>query len=426
MHRQATIDSDGSSEIADNARPSLSRAWSILSLLFLGYIGVYLCRKNLSTATPLLREAFGKSKAEIGTIASLGTLAYGVGKMFFGPVIDRFGGRRCFFVVLGFVALFCGLGGLAPSFTLLTVAYGANRFAGSAGWGSMVKQVPDWFPHRLVARATSILCLSYVIGGAAAAWLAGHIAEASHNNWRAIMGLPAIILVGILLLTWLVLPKTPGTAAPAPVGKRPSVDWMELPKLFTKGPFLVLCALSFTTTLGREFFADWGVDFLKTACNVPVADASRYSSAFDLGGVAGILGVGWLYDRVGLSGLRWLLMAILGLLAGLQFLASTATHFSLLFGVTLLALSGLLLYGPYSLLSGALAIDVQGKDRAATVACAIDSVGYFAGMLAGSGFGWLMDRGGYSRAFLVLGGLMTLATLTAARVSRPAREQVVA
>jgi sugar phosphate permease len=74
--------------------------------LILGYIGVYLCRKNFSVALPMIQAELGVSRAELGMVASVSTIAYAAGKFIFGPVIDRVGGRVCF---LGSLFLVAGL-----------------------------------------------------------------------------------------------------------------------------------------------------------------------------------------------------------------------------------------------------------------------------------------------------------------------------
>jgi sugar phosphate permease len=68
----------------------------------------------------------------------------------------------------------------------------------------------------------------------------------------------------------------------------------------------------------------------------------------------------------------------------------------------LVGVVGLLVYGPYSLLAGALAIESGGKDAAATAAGIIDGVGYVAGALAGTALGGLLDVGGYALGFRAL------------------------
>ena len=78
-----------------------SRAAIQLGCVILGYIGVYLCRKNFAVAVPMLQIDFSASKTQIGAIDSYATLAYMLGKLFWGPnLVDRFGGRICFFIVL--------------------------------------------------------------------------------------------------------------------------------------------------------------------------------------------------------------------------------------------------------------------------------------------------------------------------------------
>src|SRR5262249_35311734 len=110
-----------------------ARASVFLASLVVGYIGIYLCRKNFSAANPLIREAFGLNKEQIGEVASWSTAAYTIGKFIFGPLIDRSGGRWTFLLSLLGVAIFGALGGLVNSLALLVIVYSLNRLAGSAG-----------------------------------------------------------------------------------------------------------------------------------------------------------------------------------------------------------------------------------------------------------------------------------------------------
>ncbi len=160
-------------------------------------MGVYLCRKNLSVAVPMIQKAFGVSKAQTGDIISYSAVAYAIGKFIFGPIIDKFGGRICLLAAMAGVAVFGGLGAFAGSVPMLALCYSANRFCGSAPeWGAIVKQTPRWFPQRHWAVAMAFLSLSFVFGGVVALVLAGKIAAWSHDNWRMVMGLPSLALRG--------------------------------------------------------------------------------------------------------------------------------------------------------------------------------------------------------------------------------------
>lgn len=91
-----------------------SQGFFWLGLLALWYIGVYLCRKNLAVAAPLLREEWGLSKEAVGMVASISTLVYAFGQDRVGPVVDRSGGKPGLMWSMILVAVFGALGGLAP------------------------------------------------------------------------------------------------------------------------------------------------------------------------------------------------------------------------------------------------------------------------------------------------------------------------
>ena len=56
-----------------------ARSYFWLGTLVLGYIGVYLCRKNLAVAIPMLQADLGVTREQIGTVASASTIAYAAG-----------------------------------------------------------------------------------------------------------------------------------------------------------------------------------------------------------------------------------------------------------------------------------------------------------------------------------------------------------
>jgi sugar phosphate permease len=88
----------------------------------------------------------------------------------------------------------------------------------------------------------------------------------------------------------------------------------------------------------------------------------------------------------------------------------------------LVGVVGLLVYGPYSLLAGALAIESGGKEAAATAAGIIDGIGYVAGALAGSALGKLLDMGGYALGFAWLAGITVVSAVISLGLKPAARE----
>lgn len=382
------------------------RSWALLGVLVLGYIGVYLCRKNFAVANPLIREAFGLTKEDIGRVASYSTLAYTAGKFVFGPLIDRVGGRISFLFALLLVTVFGASGALVGSLPMLGLVYSLNRLAGSGAWGSMVKLMPDWFPVRSLPMALAVLSLSFVFGGVCASVLAGLIADWSGNDWRWIMGGPALVLAVILLLCWAVLPSegwasTEKTECPADGW---GVRWSQIVGLLSLRRFWIVCALSFTLTLLRETFNTWTVDFFTTTGGAAMSTrmAAFLSTPFDALGAVGILLMGWVFSRTGPGVRTGVLVVTLGGLAGLVYLLPAMGASGPLWATLTVGGIGFLAYGPFSLLAGVLAVEIGGRERVGTVAGIVDGVGYLAAILAGQQFGRILDVGGYRLGFTCL------------------------
>ncbi|MDB6020825.1 MAG: putative Glycerol-3-phosphate transporter [Pedosphaera sp.] len=391
-------------EAVERAPHSTFRAATLLGCIILGYIGIYLCRKNISVAVPLIQKAFGVNKAHTGAIASAATVAYMAGKIIFGPLIDRFGGRVCLLLSLFGVALFGGLGALATSVPMLTIFYTANRFSGSAGWGAMVKQVPNWFPTRRLPLALAFLSMSYAFGGVFALLLAGQIARWSGDSWRAVMGLPSLVLLAILALCWLVLPKDNPTQVSTKAAVSRKTPYAKIAEVARIPQFWVVCGLSFVLTITRDFFNDWTVDFFKTSGGGAMTTqiAAFLSTPFDAFGAVGILFLGAALNYLGHKGRTRLLVVMLVALGALIYSLPALVHQPLWMASAVIGLIGFLSYGPYSLLAGVLAVEIRGKDYVATVAGFVDASGYLAGALAGYPFGLLLDYGGYRLGFHAL------------------------
>lgn len=392
--------------------PSPARAYALLGTIVVAYMGVYLCRKNLSVAVPVLQKTWHLDKSQVGVIESAGTCAYAFGKFFWGPVSDRIGGRRALLGSMTLVAVFGAAGALAPSLALLTVLYSSNRLFGAASWGAMVKLLPEWFAPKVMAFACGLLALSYVFGGALASTVAGWVARATHESLPAILGIPSLILAALVVVCGVVLRRHGrSVTAPAAAG---SFQLRQVLELFRDRSFLAVLALSFTLTLLRETFNFWTVDFLRTegGSNVSVADAALISTRFDLCGAAGILCMGWVYGRIGTRARKGLLAGLLALLAVLLAVLPRFFHLGMWALAAGVGLIGFLVYGPYSLLSGVLAVEVRGRGYAATVAGLVDGIGYVAGFLSGIWFGKLLMIGGYRLGLEVMAALTLLSALS--------------
>lgn len=393
--------------------PPPAKTYLWLALLVAGYMGVYLCRKNYSVAIPLLQKEFGVSKADLGTLASVSTIAYAVGKICFGPVIDRFGGGICLSLSMSLVALFGGLGAAATSIPLLGLAYSGNRLAGSASWGSMLKLLPDWFNPVRLPFATALLSLSYVFGGVCAVLFAGQVAASTHNNWRAVMGIPSLVLLAVIALIFAFLPRSIFRIPKGADGGKAGFSLGQVIELLQLRQFWVVCALSFVLTLLRETFNTWTVDFFKTEGGTEMSTriAAFLSTPFDAMGALGILFLGWIFGRVDRTTRVRVLVAMLLALTVLIWTLPTLVRINMLLVPISIGLIGFLAYGPYSLLGGIMSVEIRGKEYVASVAGAVDATGYLAGIFAGRYFGLIVDHGGYRLGFHFLAGTSLAAAI---------------
>jgi sugar phosphate permease len=416
-------------------------------LLFGGYAACYYCRADLSVATPLLVEELGKqglSHSEaivrIGSISSLGVLAYALGKLFLTGLGDYWGGRRNFLIGVGGAAVFTLLfaaGGTLPMFTL---AWLANRLTQSIGWAGLIKVSSRWFDYSSYGSIIGILSISYLVGDAAARQQMGMLIERGYG-WRSLF-LFAAIVAGVMLiasLLWLRESRAElghSQAKPNPLNlfaeaqSRPaSVGALLLPLLRSRA-FLLVCLLSFTCTIIRETFNTWTPVYLRDHLGYSMSHSAGMSAIFPGVGAASVLLAGWLSDRLGLNGRSLLLfLGLTGTAAALLVLMSVRSGPSGAFlAVVVIGVVAFCLLGPYSYLGGAFALDFGGKQASASASGIIDGIGYLGGVLAGDTVARLSVAFGWEGVFVILaavsavaavcaGGLHVLNTRAAARTT---------
>ncbi|MFI4880498.1 MAG: MFS transporter [Steroidobacterales bacterium] len=401
-------------------------------LLFGGYAACYYCRADLSVATPLLAEELGRhgvSHAEalihIGTMSSLGVLAYALGKLFLTGLGDYWGGRRNFLIGVGGATLFTLLFAAGGAFPVFTLAWLGNRLTQSIGWAGLIKVSSKWFNYSSYGSIIGILSVSYLVGDALARQQMGMLIERGYG-WRALF-LFAAIVAGVMLLAsflWLRESRTEAghrEAIPNPLSlfaatESPpaGVSALLLPLLRSRA-FLLVCLLSFACTIVRETFNTWTPQYLHDHLGYSMSHAATMSAVFPGVGVLSVLAAGWLSDRLGLNG-RSLLM-FLGLAAtaaALLVLMSVPAGVSgSLFPVLTIGVVAFCLLGPYSYLGGAFALDFGGKQASAASSGIIDGIGYLGGILAGDSVARLAAAFGWDGVFVTLAVVSALAAAVA-------------
>jgi len=431
---------------AVEARPRRNIAlWQALTvtLLIAGYSGYYLCRSNLSVTLPMIIADMARKGASpdalrirFGTIASLGVLAYAIGKFPSGGLADFLGGRRNFLAGMGLAVACTLLFASGSSMTIFAVAWFCNRLVQSLGWAGMVKITSKWVSYRRYGTVMGLVSLSYLFGDAVARrFLAALIAW--HLGWRAVFVVSAAVLAGIFVICALLLRESPeqiGAAEPrtnpanlfGKEGERPAPESLKklLRPFLRSEVFWIVCVLSLGTTLVRETFGLWTPTYFTQAVGLSTAEAAEKSALFPLLGGVSVLLCGWLSDRLGARGrasVTFIGLAMSGavlLWLGLGSFAASRT-----WPVILVSLVAFLIIGPYSFLAGAIALDFGGKQGASTASGVIDGVGYFGGVLSGDAVARISVRFGWGGVFVALGVVAFLTAAAAAvfwiREARP-------
>jgi sugar phosphate permease len=404
----------------------------IIALLFAGYGALYFCRADLSVGTPLIvdeltRHGVSRDQAivRLGTIASLGVLAYALGKLFLGGLGDFWGGRVSFLIGLAGATVFTLLFASAGKVPIFTIAWFGNRLTQSIAWAGLIKVSSKWFDYSSYGTIIGILSISYLVGDAAARQSMGALIERGFG-WQVLFCFAAAV-TGLILVANLVFLRESRTAAGFPEAKpnplnlfaeadsAPSSVRALLYPLLRSRAFLIVCALSLGCTIIRETFNIWTPLYLKDYLGYSTSKAAGMSAVFPGVGAVSVLASGWLSDRLGANGRS--IMLFVGLsatVAALLFLMSVRAGAS----SSLLPLLGIgaiafCLLGPYSYLGGAFALDFGGKQASAASSGIIDGIGYLGAVAAGDSVARISVAVGWQGVFIALSAVSAIAAIGA-------------
>jgi sugar phosphate permease len=409
----------------------LRQSYTVL-LLFAGYAALYFCRADLSVGTPLLVEEFGKrgishadALVHMGSIASLGVLAYALGKLFLTGLGDFWGGRISFLIGLAGAAAFTLLFTADLSVRLFAIAWIGNRLTQSIAWAGLLKVSAKWFDFSSYGLIIGILSISYLVGDAAARQWMGMLIQQGFG-WRSLFYFAAAVSAAMLAVNYLFLRESRVDAGfieaqPNPLNlfagteSRPQNFKQLLLPLLRSRAFLLVCLLSLGCTIIRETFNIWTPVYLRDYLGYSMSSAARMSAIFPAVGAVSVLSTGWLSDRLGVNGRSIILFAgLLATAAALLVLTSMKSSSSgSLFSLLAIGSIAFCLLGPYSYLGGAFALDFGGKQAGAASSGIIDGVGYLGAVVAGDSIARVSVSFGWQGVFEALAVVSFLSALGA-------------
>ncbi|OIR01786.1 L-galactonate transporter [mine drainage metagenome] len=206
--------------------------WTVLTLLFASTVINYMDRQILGILKPDLSRSLGWSETDYSSIVIAFQLAYAVGQLFCGPVIEWFGTRLSF----AYAVVLWSLSAMAHGVVRGVSGFMAARFSlalgESANFPIAIRTVGEWFPAPERPFATGIFNAGTNVGAVFAPILVPLIA--AWIGWRG--SFIALGAAGFLwLIPWLMLyrpaqasgePTAAGAAANA--APKVKVPWRRI------------------------------------------------------------------------------------------------------------------------------------------------------------------------------------------------------
>ncbi len=171
--------------------------WRIVALLFFATTLNYLDRQVIGILAPDLQALLGWSETDYSTIVAAFQVAYAIGLVSMGRLLDYIGTRRGYAGAVGLWSLAGMAHALAGSVTGFATARFALGFAEAANFPAAIKTVAEWFPKKERAFATGIFNSGSNVGAILAPIVVPIIAVSMGWQW-------AFILTGAIGFVWLV------------------------------------------------------------------------------------------------------------------------------------------------------------------------------------------------------------------------------
>ena len=276
--------------------------WTICSLVFFATTVNYLDRAVISLLKPYLETVFNWNAGDYADIEIAFKVAYSVGMLGVGRIIDKLG-TKIGYALSTFLWSLAAIGHAFVSSTLgFSVARAALGVTEAGNFPAAIKTTAEWFPQKERALATGIFNSGSNVGAIIAPLTVPLIAETIGWKW-------AFVITGALgfvwLALWMIVYEVPARHArltksefdyitqdedpdPAGVEVQPKVSWF---KLLTYRQTYAFVFGKFLTDPIWWFYLFWLPDFLNkqygltgTQVSLPVALVYILSSIGSVGG----------------------------------------------------------------------------------------------------------------------------------------------
>jgi len=399
--------------------------YSVLGILWLGWLFSFLDRMVMSVALPFIGRDFNLDAASQGLILSTFFAGYALFQIPGGMLADKYGPRKVMAFAIAWWSVFTSLTGLVFSFPILLLC----RFVFGVGEGcfpgSSWKTIATYYPPSGRATATAIQSSVNTLGPAIASLVAAGIIAA--YGWRTVfitLGIPGLL---IALLIWWYIKEDPNKhphmtdVERAELQEQPTAAAVVAKKMsfgeFLKTPILwQMVFIWFLFDITFWGFVSWLPSYLMKARGFSLLQTGVYGSLpFFVGTGAMLLG-GYLSDR--LKGSRkWLFIPNALIAAACLYMTFSVPSASM--AIVWQCISAFFMFVAFAAFWG-LVIDAIPAEIMGSASGTVNFGGQVAGFISPFVMGYLIDlyKGSFDGAFLFLIAAAVASVLVALTVKR--------
>jgi ACS family hexuronate transporter-like MFS transporter len=177
--------------------------YRILALVFMATTINYFDRSILGVLAPTLQKLFDWSNKDYAAIMVSFKIAYGIGLLFMGGIIDKMGTKVGYTISIAIWSVFGMLhAAVRPAFGLIgfILARFGLGIGESGNFPAAIKTVAEWFPKKDRAFATGIFDASTSVGAIMAPFIVAAVVSKEGNNWQI-----PFLFTGVLSALWVFL-----------------------------------------------------------------------------------------------------------------------------------------------------------------------------------------------------------------------------
>jgi MFS family permease len=244
-------------------------------------------RQVLNPLVPLLRQHFGVSDAQLGSLQMVLLVVLALASIPSGYLADRFNEPKIIATGVIFWSLAAIASGLAPTFSMLILARSLVGVGEAAYAPAAQSLISDSFSKDNRALAQSIFASGMILGGVSGLALGGLMGE--RHGWQH-----AFVIVGVFGL----IPGLSALKLQEPP-RRPRSEVVRIAQLLRVPAFVAMIAAGVCITFSSVSFVTWGIDYATNYKNFSIKEAALFLAIIALlSSVLGALSGGFFADRL--------------------------------------------------------------------------------------------------------------------------------